>query len=217
MKHYLFLLVFFLVACSSDDEYIESNSSCKIPPKGYAVSMSNGNVVCVDPLTFNGINEQSDLETYMCQNQNSPRVLVTYDETELVDSGYTDKSRAQSPITMTLNTGSPIRQYLGLAPGTYIYEIVLVRKRLSVATARDNIDVISPNEDNHDMGTQNAAINGVVGWKTDENPENGDMLFFGKTYLVHVISTYGGVPIDRYYPCSPQDLMWRYVSKHRVN
>lgn len=56
-----------------------------------------------------------------------------------------------------------------------------------------------------------------VGWKTDENPENGDMLFFGKTYLVHVISTYGGVPIDRYYPCSPQDLMWRYVSKHRVN
>lgn len=206
-KNILFLtVVCILFSCDSEEDTMcfEESPNNVIPH--YAISNDDNSVTDVDFTSFYGYNSMT----------RSSEVSGTYSATDQVvmkGTGYTKASTIAFNNKCQYSSSSPLVRSLGLAGGIYIVDLVMVTKTLSTYNAGDLIIPISPDESKKDMGLVDAGCYSTnLGWKGDEVIENGDKTFIGTTYLVYVKNTLGGATINKYYPCSPDKLVWNYNS-----
>jgi len=116
------------------------------------------------------------------------------------------------------SNSSSILNTVGLPTGTYIIKVYEIRKKLNSSRPGDDITPLNYSLSTKDMGTKTAnpySVSAVIGWNTLENTEDGDGEFYGSTYLLYFVSTLAGQTINRYYPCNPEKLVWKY--KSRIN
>jgi len=132
---------------------------------------------------------------------------------EMTGYGYTTTSIAAAKTKCSYKSTSPIIVGVGLAGGLYFVEVIKVTKTLS---SYRKGDIINPNvqvADDKDTGTKSCGFyETAVGWNASEVIEDGDKVFVGTTYLIHFLYAIGGATIDKYYPCRPENLVWKYES-----
>lgn len=138
-------------------------------------------------------------------SSNTTQVMLGY--------GYTSTSIAAVRTRYYYSSTSSITREVGLPGGTYFVEVVKVTKTLPSYRAGDIIAPCTPVASDRDMGTRTCGFSETtLGWTTDETIEDGDMSFVGATYLIHFLYTVGGAQLDKYYPCRPENIVWRYKS-----
>lgn len=198
----------FMFGCSSDNSDEDIVIKGKHKTKGYAISTEGGNVVQVDSVTF-----------FNTQRENVPArrssiVPYLYDSVELKGFGYDRTEISLNNKAMSFSSNSNALKYLGLQKGIYIIRILRVYKKLSSYKPGVKIFVTDPDPSLYDMGTKtdNPYYNEALrGWTPDETQDkDNDGAFEGMTYILHIISNYAGMSINKYYPCSPEKLVWNY-------
>ena len=136
------------------------------------------------------------------------------DDQPMVGYGYTNKSIASYKTKIRYNSTSPVVIGAGLPGGIYFVEIIKVTKTLYSYRAHDTIDPTDPDPEKKDMGLKESGYSETdLGWYSSETHENGDKEFHGTTYLIHFLYDLSGAQLDRYYPCRPESLAWKYTSE----
>lgn len=228
MKKVLILLgcfsLFALFSCSKDMDEFETNvSSTKYVSSTneelLSSEVSGTSIITNESLFFDNIPQakynqinsdnvfRSGQDIYTrSSNNNSYNITMTA-------NGYSNITIAAVKTKCLYNSSSPIVQCVGLAGGIYFVEVVKVNKNLSTNKAGDIVNPITPNTEDKDMGTKTCGFfETTIGWTADGVIETGDKSFIGTTYLIHFLYTMGGAKIDRYYPCRPEDIVWKYQS-----
>lgn len=180
------LFMGFIVSCSSDIDvdYLQEHSKQMLPKRCAAeklsTSLTNTNSKVVD-------NEVVDEE-----------LVVVYgaDRTETVK---------KAKIALKSATASKF----GLPQGVYVVEYLLCYKRIS----RVGLDVWYVTSENCGyiptqdfvLGNNSILMTNERGY--EEPDSNTNEL---KTFLIHVVSDIYGRKVDRYAPCLPKDIEWKY-------
>lgn len=100
-----------------------------------------------------------------------------------------------------------------VVPGIYIGEAVLVQKKLHCSPGLYIVPPSVTTAYQSGVGFSNANVfssSKKYGWtqESDENGNDGD--FIGSTYLVRLRYNAVGQQINAYYPCRPENLVWKY-------
>lgn len=132
----------------------------------------------------------------------------------MTDYGYTHMSVSGYKAKTSYKNMHPVVLGVGMPGGIYIVEVLCVTKELNSYRANDLILPTAPIAEDKDMGLASSGYYKTEkGWTSNEVIENGDKKFIGTTYLIHFISTLGGTQLDKYYPCRPENLVWKYISR----
>lgn len=105
---------------------------------------------------------------------------------------------------------------LGLSNGYYIVDILKLTKKLSCPkglkivprTYSEDSDIYSQTGTKTKEVFSSSAVRGF-----NANPEKDEDnlgYFHGETYIAHIRCDISGISVNKYYPCSPTDLVWYY-------
>lgn len=139
--------------------------------------------------------------------------LAAGDRVEMKGYGYDEITKIKDNTKMAFSSSSKVLLSVGLPSGIYIIRVYMVSKVLSTYSPGNDIVPLAPDEKLKDMGTKTPNPwydNAVKGWTSMEDTESGDGVFEGVTYLLYFVSDLSGQSLKRYYPCSPEALVWNY-------
>lgn len=233
MKKYLFfmsIIACVLYSCNIDEEqnFTEASHESELTNlKEYSLLVEpdfpNVAIESIGNLTRSNMEDSTQLFRSRVSKEttyNDP-ALISRKESSIVSMtgyGYTNTSIALNMAKCYYRSNSPIMLGVGLAGGTYFVEVVRVTKTLYSYRAGDIIIPTPPIADDKDMGTQyDGYFETTLGWTSNEVLESGDGVFIGTTHLIHFLYTMSGAQLDKYYPCCPDSLVWRYSSMEMNN
>lgn len=197
------ITVCLFASCNSDEEYQQRVSTSKLSQSDYITSDAD--------IPYDAT---SALSKDFAKTRSSSLSTQEEDTIHMTDYGYTNMNVSGYKTKASYKSMHPVVLGVGLPGGIYIVEVKCVTKELYSYRANDLILPTAPIAENKDMGlTSSGYFNSDKGWTSSEVIENGDKKFIGTTYLIHFISTLGGAQLDKYYPCRPEELVWRYISR----
>lgn len=213
MKHFLLTTVSALSflslnsSCSSDiddQQEIYNMPSCQLEQQD---ENSSENGIAIPDSIMWGHHDFQNNDTKM-------EIAGSNDDQPMVGYGYTNKSIASYKTKIRYNSTSPVVIGAGLPGGIHFVEIIKVTKTLYSYRAHYTIDPTDPDPEKKDMGLKESGYSETdLGWYSSETHENGDKEFHGTTYLIHFLYDLSGAQLDRYYPCRPESLVWKYTSE----
>lgn len=155
-----------------------------------------------------------DIDSNRTRSTVSHEILsADYSSVTMQGTGYTTTKVAAGKMKCAYPGSSPIITSVGLGGGYYFVEVLLVNKTLYSNKPGDMVSPIASNADDKNMGLKTCGyFTTEVGWTPSEIPENGDSVFNGQTYLIHFMYNLKGEKLDKYYPCRPENIVWKYNS-----
>lgn len=207
------------LSCSTDEsDELFSSVNVKIENSVEAdmFDADDEQVVISDSVAFfNTIMPPSTIENF---SEISP---YAYDYKVMSDVGYdrTAYSLHNKKIQLTNKYSGEALRTLGLPQDIYIVDVLRVYKTLSSYKPGARILPTDPDASLNNMGkkTDNPYNDSAVrGWVSEENQDDGDGVFEGFTYILKIITNVGGMSINKYFPCAPEDLVWNYECFYQI-
>lgn len=188
----VFMIAFTAVSCGNDleDVNLQRRSSTELSKDGSIVEYED---------LFSTRTKTAKVKT----RANDEKIV----EDELVVTYGTDKTESVKKTKIALNTSAAAK--FGLAKGIYIVEYLLCYKNVY----KPGYDIWSEKSENcgyipsQDFVLGNTSILATKERGYEEPASNTKEL---KTFVYHVISNSYGQRVDRYDPCAPKDIEWKY-------
>lgn len=244
-KHSTTLLCAFICALlfngCSDDEGISTKSQVNAPTYAYAISMGDS----LRYISEEEYNQRISVLTQSKDSSSTPSEAKKFiplpseenwsedvdativvaqaaqaSKQKMVAYGYQNKECIQKGGKVGMS--SALKQELGLQSlfgGIIIYDMYKVTQQLScipnyeIAVAPYTIKIMGKA-----YGTVfNPAEKYTFTFTVNKVPPAGVTSFIGTTYLAFIRSDLGGTVINKWYPCSPEQLIWGYTLDSEVS